>query len=1054
MMNAWLAPSRLRLWLARLAGGLGTAVGAFYDFGGDGNASWSALRIPVDAAALLLMGRRRWRFPAALWFGASAFVRLVSVGWMRQPEAYAISLAAALPFAVATALLVWPLLSARRESEPLAPLSGVWALVSALVVASVDAAVLAAHHPALRFGRLDDDSIFLTGFSALLLFAGMSLASHLGPLRWLAQLGVAAGLCALHTTVLRDFLELRESPNLLVARVTACLGLISFAAAMDWIRAGAAPRHRFLRAAGLALAVGLVPVALATPVQPLDAGVMLVIVLRAAAMGLAGALMPRVAGRSGVILRGRRWVGLPPGLSFALLVVGAGLAIVSLEKAKAIIPVLLFCVPLALALCFRARFARQLVFLGAVPPLLVLAAEGGRDWSHSFATPAALGAIALLGVALSGPRAGRHFTRRWRLPSASHPLPSAALAGLALLGFIGWAAVFGQQHPDTRASLLAGAAGAVPLNEPILFQPPTLRDAPAPGRHTGATVAVDPKGRGTWVVDEEMDEIALVPNDGRKPRRIKVGAWPELLVVDEDGRVFVSCRQAGEIAVVDPSSFAVTRIPVEDEVRGLALSRDERHLYAGLLLRRELLAVDTRTLQVTGRRTLVEEPRTVAALDGDIAVLPDRGSAVELVSADLRTSRSEPLPAEGRQAWHGQALVPAGRDLLVIHARVDTGLQQPISSGGGYGGSVSEPVLLVASVLQDGRAREVPFNLRRREADLGVPDVSGVAVDDGGRLYLASKTRGQVRSVALDALVRRNPESVLVAEGEGLSGVAVDGHHLRTLAAFERALITVPLKEATQAAEGPVKEDEAAPRSLAALAPGRLDAQLRLGRALFHSTGNRAIAASPNLGCVTCHTDGREDGLVWRLQGARLQTPSLTGRLHDTAPFNWHGTTASLSENIAQTVERLGGTGLEARERVALARYLREGLRPVRAPAGAAARDALVARGRKLFHDRTVGCSSCHDPASGYVDGAAHDVGSVSREEQEELAKAAGKETVVTPAFDTPSLRQVGLTAPYFHDGSAPTLEALVERNGDRMGKTSHLSPDDRRALVAYLRTL
>jgi cytochrome c peroxidase len=48
----------------------------------------------------------------------------------------------------------------------------------------------------------------------------------------------------------------------------------------------------------------------------------------------------------------------------------------------------------------------------------------------------------------------------------------------------------------------------------------------------------------------------------------------------------------------------------------------------------------------------------------------------------------------------------------------------------------------------------------------------------------------------------------------------------------------------------------------------------------------------------------------------------------------------------------------------------------------------------------------------------------------------------------------VGLTAPYFHDGSAKTLEELVERNGDRMGKTSQLSTNERRALVAYLRTL
>ncbi|MEZ4298549.1 MAG: di-heme oxidoredictase family protein [Polyangiaceae bacterium] len=56
--------------------------------------------------------------------------------------------------------------------------------------------------------------------------------------------------------------------------------------------------------------------------------------------------------------------------------------------------------------------------------------------------------------------------------------------------------------------------------------------------------------------------------------------------------------------------------------------------------------------------------------------------------------------------------------------------------------------------------------------------------------------------------------------------------------------------------------------------------------------------------------------------------------------------------------------------------------------------------------------------------------------------------------FKTPSLRFVVGRAPYFHDGRASTLEKLVELNGDRMGKTSHLTEEDRSALVAFLRTL
>ena len=59
-----------------------------------------------------------------------------------------------------------------------------------------------------------------------------------------------------------------------------------------------------------------------------------------------------------------------------------------------------------------------------------------------------------------------------------------------------------------------------------------------------------------------------------------------------------------------------------------------------------------------------------------------------------------------------------------------------------------------------------------------------------------------------------------------------------------------------------------------------------------------------------------------------------------------------------------------------------------------------------------------------------------------------------TDGYRTPPLIFVGGTAPYYHDGRYPTLEALLADNLDRMGQTSHLPPEDLSALAAYLRTL
>ena len=56
-------------------------------------------------------------------------------------------------------------------------------------------------------------------------------------------------------------------------------------------------------------------------------------------------------------------------------------------------------------------------------------------------------------------------------------------------------------------------------------------------------------------------------------------------------------------------------------------------------------------------------------------------------------------------------------------------------------------------------------------------------------------------------------------------------------------------------------------------------------------------------------------------------------------------------------------------------------------------------------------------------------------------------------SFDTPSLRELWLTAPYLHDGRATTLRELLTtfNPSDRHGRTSGLSEDELTALEAFL---
>ena len=107
---------------------------------------------------------------------------------------------------------------------------------------------------------------------------------------------------------------------------------------------------------------------------------------------------------------------------------------------------------------------------------------------------------------------------------------------------------------------------------------------------------------------------------------------------------------------------------------------------------------------------------------------------------------------------------------------------------------------------------------------------------------------------------------------------------------------------------------------------------------------------------------------------------------------------------------------------------------------GSAAKDAaLVKKGADIFARQN--CASCHAGAAG-TDLKPHDVGT---------GKSADEKA--DTAFDTPTLRWLWSSAPYFHDGSAATLRDVFTMSGAHqlVGK---VSLDDIDALTAYLLSL
>jgi cytochrome c peroxidase len=95
--------------------------------------------------------------------------------------------------------------------------------------------------------------------------------------------------------------------------------------------------------------------------------------------------------------------------------------------------------------------------------------------------------------------------------------------------------------------------------------------------------------------------------------------------------------------------------------------------------------------------------------------------------------------------------------------------------------------------------------------------------------------------------------------------------------------------------------------------------------------------------------------------------------------------------------------------------------------------------GYRLF--KSLGCASCHQGVN--VGGNLMERQGIFRE------LVVGKPAIVR----VPSLRNVAMTAPYFHDGSAPTLQDAIRRMAAaQLDRT--LSDQQVDSLVAFLKTL
>jgi DNA-binding beta-propeller fold protein YncE len=565
--------------------------------------------------------------------------------------------------------------------------------------------------------------------------------------------------------------------------------------------------------------------------------------------------------------------------------------------------------------------------------------------------------------------------------------------------------------------------------------------APTPAYLTGARIMAD--GEGALAIDADSGALLRTDALGKNLGQVAIARDAGLMTYDAEARIaYVADRRNDRIAVVHTDTMTVaSSIATPAEPYGVALTPDRSQLLVSTIADRALVAYDAATGRERWRIALGNEPRGIAVSPDGARALVAYLTTGTIDQIDLRAHRSDPIaldhaPAlrchhcgnDGDSFARGSfAVTFLGNQLAVAPFQREV----PVQDNGGserassYGGGSESPITHQLAFFRFGSelTEQVTAAITQHQPHAVAWDPAHDALYIAG---LGTDTVLQIRNASQASIEAGAIAGLTAGDSCGPDGLAVTPSG-RVLAwcSFTRNVVRIdfPAPSADRSASPTVMPGPT-------LIASALTAKQHDGLVLFHAA-NAAVSESGNLACASCHPDNRADGLSWRIEKHELQTPLLAGRVVGTHPYKWDGGDETLRDSLRSTMKRLGGSGLSRRDTDALAAYL-EALPTVRTPT----RDPVqVARGRKVFDGE--GCRSCHDGPA-YTDQQRHKLVGTLRES------------------DTPSLLGVAASAPYFHDGSAATLEALLRDRGavHGMADTARLTDQQIADLTAFLDTL
>ena len=603
------------------------------------------------------------------------------------------------------------------------------------------------------------------------------------------------------------------------------------------------------------------------------------------------------------------------------------------------------------------------------------------------------------------------------------------------------------------------------------------------GPTQSSPIMVDAETRRVWVVNPDNNTVSVLNADTMELiGEFAVAADPVSIAKDSQGNVWVTCRDAGVIQVLNPQGNLLNSLNLGRGSQPYGVVNDPlgEFLYVTLFASNKVLKINASNQNIVDEVSVFARPRAMAITSDGLQLFVtqfitenNQGKIAKINLTDFELdsdvtieadtfSPNTSLEAKGIANYLGGIAIQPNSDKAWFTAKKDNTLTGAFKSGENLNFATTVRALVSSFSMETGEENVVG------RVDIDNHNLpTGITVSPlGNYVFITMLTNNRI--VVLDA--NNGLEVIRRDVGFAPSGMVVDPTNNRL---FVKNFLSRSVHVFD--ADDLIKQgNRTLPllSEISTVSNELLSNQVLQGKQIFYNARDSRMTVQENadagyISCASCHIDGTHDGQTWdftqRGEGLR-NTISLRGRA-GTAHGNvhWTGNFDEIHDFENDIRFAFGGTGFmtdqdfffENRENPlggakegrsaeldALTAYI-ESLNtfdesPNKNADGTMTPEAL--QGKALF--TTLQCATCHS-GQAFTNsdrGLLYDIGTIGNGSGKRLGRDL-------QGFDVPTLRDVWATAPYLHDGSAATVKDAIARHaiGD------NLSQNDLDLLEAYV---